>query len=144
MPKDKLRLLLMVSLSITLLATIAAYGYMSIILNKVNIGSSVVIILPLLVILFMAFFITRKYKDVKRGMPLEDEYSKKVMLKASSVSYYLTLYWLLFIGWFEEPIANLVGLQNLDAGQTTGLGIAGMAVFFFFFWFYYSKKPNLA
>ncbi|MFA6255396.1 MAG: hypothetical protein WC675_05215 [Patescibacteria group bacterium] len=144
MKKDKIRLILIATGTILLLTTAILYSLMIAQKEKINLGNLIPLIIPLLIIIFMAFFIIRRYKGIKSGMPLEDEYSKKVMLKASSVSYYLTLYWLLFIGWFEEPIANLFGLQHLDAGQTTGAGIVGMAIFLFALWFYYSKKPNLA
>ncbi len=109
-------------------------------MNRENIGY---IAVSLVIIIFMTIFLARRYQSVKQGMPLEDERSKKIMLLATSRSYFVTMYWLLAISMFEKPLAGFVGLETLDAGQVVGGGILGMAVSFFGFWLYYNYKPNL-
>ena len=75
---------------------------------------------------------------------MEDERSKKVVMQASAASFQFSLYWLLAISWFEPFFARvLFGVEKLDASQTVGGAIAGMAIFFFIFWFYYDKKGKL-
>ena len=144
MKKDKTRLVLITIGTIILLATISLYGYMVVSKKEVNMGSSIAFVISLLIIVFMVFFVTRRYRDIKQGMPLEDERSKKVMTQAAAKAFYVTLYWLLAISWFEPFFAkNLFGVEKLDAGQTVGGAIAGMAIFFFIFWFYYNKKGQL-
>ena len=144
MKKNKTRLMLMATLTLTLFAGTVAYGYMAVLRNEINLGSLLALSIPLIVIVFMIFFILRRYKDVRRGMPLEDERSKKVITKAAAQSFYVSLYWLLAISWFESFFADkLFGGQHLDASQTVGGGIAGMAVFFFISWWYYNKQDKL-
>jgi len=140
MKKDTFRVILMAIISVALLATISLYGYMVISKREVDLGSSIAFIIPLLIVVFMAFFITRRYRDIKQGMPFEDERSKRIMTQAAAKAFYVTLYWLLAISWFEEFFAGMFGVEHLDAGKTVGGGIAGMALAWFAFWFYYNKK----
>ncbi len=144
MKKDKIRLILITTGTILLLIASALYGYTALIKKEATPGGLIPILIPLIVIVFMMFFIDRRYKDVKEGMPMEDERSKKVITQAAAKSFYFSLYWLLAISWFEPFFARaLFGGEKLDAGQTVGGGIAGMAIFFFIFWFYYDKKGKL-
>jgi len=144
MKKDKTRLMLMAAITLTVSATTVIYGYMIFLRNEINLGSLIAISILLIVIVFMIFFVMRRYKDIKQGMPLEDERSNKVVTKAAAQSFYVSLYWLLAISWFESFFAQkLFGGQHLDAGQAVGGGIAGMAVIFFIFWWYYNKQDKL-
>jgi len=141
MKKDKTRLILMAVLTITLLIGAVLYGFTMTESEKANPGNIISFLIPLILVIFMVFFIWRRYKDIKEGMPLEDERSKKVITQAAAKSFYFSLYWLLAISWFESFFADkLFGLEKLDAGQVIGGGIAGMAIFFFAFWFYYDRK----
>ncbi|HUW71679.1 MAG TPA: hypothetical protein VMV66_00570 [Candidatus Humimicrobiaceae bacterium] len=144
MKKDKIRLILITTGTILLLIALALYGYTALIKKEATPRGLIPILIPLIVIIFMMFFIGKRYKDVKEGMPMEDERSKKVITQAAAKSFYFSLYWLLAISWFEPFFARvLFGGEKLDAGQTVGGGIAGMAIFFFIFWFYYDKKGKL-
>jgi hypothetical protein len=141
MQRNKTKLFLMAVLSFTLLLTIAAYGFFALKKDGIDFGNVIGFVVPLLVVIFMAFFLVRRYRDVKQGQPMEDERSRKVMNAAAAKSFYISLYWLLAISWFESLFAEkLFGSAHLDASQTVGGGIAGMAIIFFLAWFYYQKK----
>jgi len=143
MPNDKFRLNLIAIATVMLLATTLLYGVQISAKKEVNLGSLIPFLIPLIIIIFMAFFIFRRYKDIKQGMPLEDERSKKVMANAVATSFYISLYWLLIISMFESFFAKMFGAQKLDASQTVGGAIAGMAIIFIICWFYYEKKGKL-
>ncbi|HJX45997.1 MAG TPA: DUF2178 domain-containing protein [Patescibacteria group bacterium] len=144
MKNDKFRLIIIAILTITVLAIAVLYTFESIIMKEKNLGALIPFLIPVIIVVFMVFFIKRRYKDVKEGMPMEDERSKKVITQAAAKSFYFSLYWLLAISWFEPFFARvLFGGEKLDAGQTVGGGIAGMAIFFFIFWLYYDKKGKL-
>lgn len=144
MEKDKRRLILISAVAILLLIGIALYAFMSVSKREMNLGDFIPVVIPLIIIIFMAFFIVRRYRDIKQGMPPEDERSRKVMVNAASKSFYVSLYWLLLISWLEPFFARvLFGTEKLDASQTVGGAIAGMAVCFFLFWFYYDRKGKL-
>lgn len=142
MKKDKFRLFIMAVITITLLYIIFLF-FFSMPVGELNIGEILTIVIPLALIVFMAFFVARRYRDIKTGIPLEDERSKKVMTKTAAMSFYTTLYWLLLISWLKGPIARMLGLEYLDAGQTSAVAILGMVVVFFGFWLYYNKKGKI-
>ena len=59
--------------------------------------------------------------------PAEDELSKKVMIRASSFAYYISIYLWLFIMYISDK-------TSLEAHSLVGGGILGMAVIFLFCW----------
>jgi len=81
----------------------------------------------IMVVSFALFLGFKRLTSAKRGEPAEDELSKKIMRKASSVSYYISLYLWLAIGYFSEKI-------NYETHTIIGAGILGMAVIFGICW----------
>jgi uncharacterized membrane protein len=143
MKKDKFRIILMIIVTSLVLVTSLLYGTETILKDKTSPGNFIAFIIPLLVVIFMVFLIEHRYRDIKEGMPLEDERSRKVTNRAAATTFYISLYWLMFISFFEAFFARLSGAERLDAGQTTGIGIAGMAIIFIISWFYYNYKGKL-
>jgi len=145
MRKDKARLILM-SLVITILfGTILLYGFTVVSKGEMNTGSILPFAITLIITIFMVFFVVRRFRDIKQGMPLEDERSKQVITHAAAKTFYVSLYWLLAISWFEPFFAKtLFQAEKLDAGQTVGGAIGGMAILFFIFWIYYNQKGQLS
>lgn len=69
----------------------------------------------------------RRVKSATRKEPPEDELSKKIMTKATSLSYYISIYWWLFLGFVSDRIA-------WATHTLIGAGILGMAVIFVLSW----------
>ncbi|NQU83957.1 MAG: hypothetical protein HQ536_04570 [Parcubacteria group bacterium] len=92
-------------------------------------------------IIFVGFAIYgyRQLKNIGKGLPAEDERSKRVMNLASAKSFYISIYWLLAIMWLSDSLVA----RGLDVSSTAGLGIAGMAVIFLLSWIYTNTKGNL-
>ncbi len=141
---DKRRLIIMAILTITLLMGIVLYAFFAGSDGEFTAGTIISLVIPLIIIVFMIFFIVKRYKDIKAGMPLEDERSRRVLTNAAAKSFYVSIYWLLAISWFDGLFAKMFGVEQLTASQTAGGGIAGMALLFFGFWFYYDRKGKLA
>jgi len=59
--------------------------------------------------------------------PAEDELSRKVMTRASSLAYYISIYFWLFIMYVSDK-------TSLEAHSLVGGGILGMAVIFLLCW----------
>lgn len=76
---------------------------------------------------FAVFVGYKKFSNARRGEPTEDELSKKVLQKASSLSYYISLYMWLALIYFSDRI-------KLETHTLIGSGILGMAVIFFICW----------
>jgi peptidoglycan/LPS O-acetylase OafA/YrhL len=71
-----------------------------------------------------------RLKSEKRGEPAEDEFSKRILQKASSLSYYISLYLWLAIMYFSDK-------TKLENHTLIGTGILGMAVIFCLCWAYF-------
>ncbi len=69
----------MAALTIILLVSAAIYGFMIVSKREANLGDAIPFAAPLIAVIFMEFFIWRRYKYIKEGMLLEDERSRKVM-----------------------------------------------------------------
>jgi len=68
-----------------------------------------------------------RLKSERRGEPPEDELSKKILQKASSTSYYISIYMWLAFGFMSNK-------TKLETHTFIGAGILGMAVIFCVCW----------
>jgi peptidoglycan/LPS O-acetylase OafA/YrhL len=87
----------------------------------------------LVLIGFGVFVGLTRLKSDKRGEPAEDELSKKILQKASSVSYYISLYLWLGIMYYSDK-------TTIETHTLIGAGILGMAVIFFISWLFYKIR----
>jgi len=81
----------------------------------------------LLLVGFATFIGISRLRSAMRKEPLEDELSKSVMTKASSLSFYISIYFWLVIMYFSDRI-------SLESHSLIGAGILGMALIFFISW----------
>jgi hypothetical protein len=100
-----------------------------------NLGGIASIFISLLILGFAIAVYIRGYKDIKGGYPLHDERSKKVLQKASSMAFFVSLYLLLAVGFLSEDL-----IPFRDVSQATGITVGIMALLFAVFWAYYSRK----
>jgi len=91
--------------------------------------------IAIIILIFAIFVFTRGNRDLKEGFPLKDERSRKVLEKASSLAFYVSLYMLLAIGFLSDDI-----IEFRDVSQATSIAVAGMAVLFMIFWTYYNRR----
>ncbi len=96
---------------------------------KINLNLGLIMQFAVLVMVVgLAVFIgVKRLRSVRRGEPAEDELSRRIMVKASSVSFYISIYLWLFIMFFSERI-------DLPNHTLIGIGILGMAVVFVLSW----------
>ena len=84
---------------------------------------------------FGIFLAIRRIKSTSKGLPAEDELSKRIEQKAASKSFFVSLFlWLV-----------IMYLQDRNGGETDiyyGYGIIGMAILFAVFYIYYYFKGN--
>ncbi len=81
----------------------------------------------LVVVGFAVFIGINRIKSVIQKEPFEDELSKKIMTKASSISYYISIYLWLIIMYFSDKV-------TLESHSLIGAGILGMAIIFLLSW----------
>ncbi len=92
-----------------------------------NIQEILMIGTAFIVVGFAVYIGIARVKGSLRKEPLEDELSKKVMTKTSSLSYYISLYLWLFIMYISDR-------TTMHTHTLIGAGILGMAVIFFLSW----------
>jgi len=76
---------------------------------------------------FAVYFGFKRAKSFARKEPAEDELSKMIMTRASSFSYYISIYLWLFIMYISDK-------TKWETHTLIGTGILGMAVIFLFSW----------
>jgi hypothetical protein len=76
---------------------------------------------------FALFFGMARVRSHLRKEPSEDELSRRVMTKATSLAYYISLYLWLFIMYVSDR-------TTMATHTLIGAGIMGMALIFFFCW----------
>jgi hypothetical protein len=104
--------------------------------NEIKIGTLVMFGTILLVAGFAVALAISKLKSAKEGLASEDELSQLIKDKASSRSYYASLYWWLIMMYLSDK-------TKLETDSLIGAGIFGMAVLFAGFWIYFNFKGKI-
>lgn len=143
MKKDNRQLKVLLIGMMSVIAGVFVFFFLALRKEDLNLQTYIWLGIVLTILIACLVIFISRYKDVKKGIPLEDERSKQVLNMAASRAFYVTLYWLLAISTFEKFFAGLAGLDHLTASQVTGGGIMGMAIAFLGFWLYYNKKGNI-
>jgi hypothetical protein len=104
--------------------------------NEIKIGTMVMFSTILLVEGFAVALAISKLKSAKEGLGSEDELSQLLKDKASSRSYYVSLYWWLIVMYMSDK-------TSIATDTLIGVGILGMAVLFAGFWIYFNFKDKI-
>jgi hypothetical protein len=112
-------------LSVLILAGLALWAFKGNLAGNTReiVGAGVVLVL----VGFAGFLGVSRLRSHRRGEPGEDELSRRVMLRASSRAFYVSLYLWLFVMYISDK-------TTLPAHSLIGAGILGMAVVFLFSW----------
>ncbi|MBM3421009.1 MAG: hypothetical protein FJY11_07735 [Bacteroidetes bacterium] len=81
----------------------------------------------LVLVIFGLWFAFRRLGSARRNEPVEDEMSKRIMTKASSLSYFISLYIWVAVIYIKDRV-------NIDTEVLIGSGILAMAVVFAVIW----------
>jgi hypothetical protein len=68
-----------------------------------------------------------RIRSQRKGQPPEDEFSRKVMRKASSISFYVSIYAWLVLSYINDHI-------RFETHTVIGIGILIMVIIFVGFW----------
>ena len=129
MKKLRILLIFMLAGTVTFSAGLWLYSTQSPIETREIIVAGLVLVL----VVFSLIVGLKKMKDVKRGLPLDDELSHTIKQKAASMAFVCSFYlWLFIIIFFAD--------KSIDPEILVGAGLLGMGLLFFGFWAYYSKK----
>jgi peptidoglycan/LPS O-acetylase OafA/YrhL len=94
----------------------------------------IAMILVLLVVLGFALYLAQlRIRAVRKKLPAEDEYSKKLMKKAASTSYFISLYLWLAIMYLSDKVV-------METHTLIGTGILAMALVFALSWLFFNIR----
>ena len=131
---EKIRLAVILVISLLVIVTGAFFSINA--FARKDIGGAILGIIIALVIIAFAFIVYKRgSRDLKQGFPIQDERSRKVLEKASSMAFYISLYLLLLVGFLSERV-----IKFRDVSQATSISVGLMAILFAIFWIYYSRK----
>jgi len=80
-----------------------------------------------LIVGFAVFVGLKRLRSEKRGEPVEDELSKKILQKTAAISYYISLYIWVFLIFLKDRV-------KFETEELLGTGILAMAVTFGITW----------
>jgi len=132
--KDKIRMSAILIVSLFVIATGTLFSLTSFMKGDIA-GGVAGGFIAITILVFAIFVFVRGSRDMKKGFPLRDERSIKVLEKASSKAFYVSLYLLLAIGFLSDDL-----IKFRDISQAIGIAVGVMAILFAVFWVYYSRK----
>ncbi|MFH1770588.1 MAG: DUF2178 domain-containing protein [archaeon] len=134
MNNNKIRLLAILIVSLLVIVTGILFSYTA--FSKGNFAGGISGAIIAIIILTFAFFVFKRgNRDLKEGFPLKDERSRRVIEKASSKAFLISLYLLLAVGWLSDDLINF-----RDVSQATGIIVGIMALIFAICWIYYNRQ----
>ena len=132
--KDKIRMAAIIIISLLVIATGTLFSVTAFMRGDVS-GGIVGGFIAITILVFAIFVFVRGNRAMKEGFPLHDERSRKVIERASSKAFYVSLYLLLTIGFLSDDL-----IKFRDVSQATGIAVGIMAILFAVFWAYYNRK----
>ena len=137
--KEKISVILGAIIGITVLLGVVFYISE---IQKVELYDLILIIIPIILVLGAIFLLRDKIKNIKAGLPSEDERAKKLQWKAGAYTYFATIWIAIGIMWYNIFAENS-SLNELNAGQVIAAIILLSAVCFFIFNLYFMRKGDV-
>ena len=131
--KDMMRIRMGFLASALVVLGVIAYGIAAATYGIFDITEILLVGTALTLAVSAAFVIRDRMKSVKRGLPAEDEMSKRGIEKAGYYSYLASVYIALGIGFFSDDL-------QITVSQATGAIILFSAIIFIGLAIYYRKR----
>ncbi|MFH1836168.1 MAG: hypothetical protein ABH851_08270 [Methanobacteriota archaeon] len=124
---DKTRLKLSLGLLIVFLATTALY-----LKSSWPLEAKELLTMPIALIIagFASIFIITNWRSVKSGLPIEDEYTRRLAHKAGYYTWLITIYIALGVGWVADDIPGFAPRH----GATAVLLLSALTYFIVYFY----------
>jgi len=131
--KGKMGTIMDVLISLAVIITMGIY----ISVARFDIGSMSTIFILLILVGLATFVVTGRAKSIKRGLPAQDEMSKRMMQKAGYYTWLVTIYLALGIPYVSE----MIGIEVIGR-HVSAIIISGSALLFFGFYFWFSRRGD--
>jgi len=137
--KEKLQIIVMALIGIAVILATIFYALGA---QNLELSDLALIVIPLILVVATLALIWDKIKNLKAGLPSEDERAKKLQWKAGAYTYYSTVWIAVGIMWYNIFAENL-NLHVLTAIQVIAAIILLPAICFFAFNFYFMRKGDI-
>ena len=111
-------------------------------IQKVELYDLILIIIPIILVLGVIFLLRDKIKNIKAGLPSDDERAKKLQWKAGTYTYFATIWIAVGIMWYNIFAENS-SLNELNTKQVIAAIVLLSAVCFFILNFYFMRKGDV-
>ena len=128
--KEKFQVMLMLVVSLMVVVTIGIYLMSA----GFDFGSMSTSLIVIVIAIFATYIAVTRAKSVRRGLPAQDELTKKTMHKAGYYTFLCTIYLALAIPWISEEIIGR---------HVSAIIIIGSALLFFVFYLWFSRKGDV-
>lgn len=99
-----------------------------------NLVATFLMLIMVVLVWKLSVFLRKYYDDLKLGMPVRDERTRKVRMYAAGYAYFISLYiWLIL----------LIFHKYLDYDDALILGLLGMALSFSLSWYLVSRSKGI-
>ena len=138
--KDKLGMALGIGIGIA-----ALVGLLFFLKNpgKLDVIEYVYFVLILLILAGTSIILWKKAKDIKAGLPIEDELAKKTAWKAGYYSYLFSVWVAVSLLWYNIIIPERFGVPELTVEHVIGVLVLLPGAFFIGLSMYFNKKGDV-
>ena len=128
----------------TIIGILVLLGVVFYFLGSTNfeISDLFLIILPIILVLGTLVFVWDKIKNMRAGLPSEDERAKKLHWKAGAYTYFTTIWIAVGTLWYNI-IADNLGIAQLSVTDVIAAIVLLSGLCFFIFNFYFMKKGDI-
>ncbi len=137
--KEKFNIIIMTLVGVMVLIGVIFYFLGS---ATLDLGDIILIIIPIFLVIAVMIIIWDKIKNIRAGLPSEDERAKKLNWKAGAYSYFATIWIAVGIMWYNIFAEN-TSFPILNVGQVIAAIILLSAICFFMFNFYFMRKGDV-
>jgi len=137
--KEKLQVIVIALVGIAVILGVIFYVLGS---QNLELSDLIFIIIPIFLVVATLALIWDKIKNLRAGLPSEDERAKKLHWKAGAYTYYSTIWIAVGIMWYNIFAENL-NLHVLTAIQVIAAIILLSGICFFAFNFYFMRKGDI-
>ena len=136
--RDKIRITMGFLVSALVILSISVY-----IMSAGSLELSEILIFPIVIVLvlFATFFVTKRAKAYKAGLPFDDELEKKVKWKAGYYTFLVTIYVALGTAWYSDFLEE-AGTPILGR-YVAYIVILSSALLYFIFYLYLSRRGDV-
>jgi hypothetical protein len=111
--------------------------------ETLKLSNLLMIFIPIMLIIGAITILWDRIKNIKAGLPSEDERAKKLHWKAGAYAYYVTLWIAIGTMWYNIIFSDIFGFPQLTAGQVVATIVLLSAMCWFIFQFYFRRQGDI-